>query len=523
MKLIDNILKKLSTSVAENLKKEIVTDYYNYSPNYQPTRPIPFDGEKTPGELGRPINYYPHYYNLRVRSWEAYLNNEIPQIVVNKYVLWVVGQGLKLQAEPKTSLLPSNFNDEEFKDKIETRFRLYADDKESTWPKTLTLNQLAAEAKKNAVVGGDVLLVQHFEKNKISAELIDGAHIATPYGSIFIKEASERKNKIIHGVEINSKGQHINYYVKDSVLGYKKIPAKGQKSGRVVATMIYGLRYRLNETRGIPLMTAIAETVKKLDRYKEAAVGSAEERAKIVFVQTHEINSSGANVLRKPVINASNVNAGKAPETNVDNENATTIATTTGKSTFNLTPGSDLKALASQSEADFEKFFTPNANLVASCMGIPAAVAFDNYDRAFNSAQAAVKSWGHKLFVEQKNFGIDFYQPIYEFWLYVNDLIGYINIPGFQKALEGEDRAVILAYYNARWVGPRVPQIDPLKEVKSEIGMINAGLTTLEGSAERLGLGDWSKNIEQYKKELKKLPVIEPVIEQNINKNGETT
>lgn len=516
MKVIDNILEKLSTMVSDKIQESTLEDSYYYQ-TYQPTVPIPFDGEKTPGELGRPVRYYPHYYNLRVRSWESYLNNEIPQIVINKYVLWVVGKGLKLQAEPKTDLLPGEFNSEEFKTSVETRFRLYADDKLSTWSETMTLNQLACEAVKNAKVGGDVLLIIRIDDNIIKSELIDGAHVETPITGGYAKQAREKRNRIIYGVEIDDRGRHIAYYVRNKKGGHDRIPARGEESGRLVSTMIYGLKYRLNETRGIPLMTAVAETIKKLDRYKEAAVGSAEERAKIVFIQTHDLNAMGKSVLRgKPTSNARNVNDGKAPE-QYPYSDAQTIATTTQKQTFNVEPGSDVKALQSDNELNFESFFNPNRNLIAATVGIPPAVAFDDYDKAFNSAQAGVKSWGHKLDVEQNNFGIDFYQPIYDTWLEYNDLIGVINIPGFQTAIK-KDRNMYLAYKNARWIGPLVPQIDPLKEVKAEVEKLNNNLTTHEAAAERLNLGDWNKNIEQYTQEKEKLPV---EVEQNNNQNGE--
>lgn len=517
MGILRNIKENIAAKIAEK-----VTDSLEYPSRivYPIQYPVPFEGEKTPGELGSPILYYPHYRNLRVRSWESYLSNEIPQIIVRKYLLWVIGTGLKLQAEPKKELLPEGFNVDDFKKNIEVRFRLYGNDKQGTWSKKFTLNQLAAEAKKNAIIGGDVLSVIHYEEGQIKAELIDGAHISTPFATTQEKEAVKRGNRIVHGVEINKKGEHVAYYVYERTGTFKRIQAKG-KTGRTTATLIYGLHYRLNETRGIPLMTAIAETVKKLDRYKEAAVGSAEERAKIVFVQEHDLNATGANVFsKKPILNAQNTNDGKAPETVFGDGTAATIATTTNKATLNLNPGSTLKTLTSDSEINFKEFFETNADLICSTVMIPPNVAFDKYDTAYSSSQAAVKSWGHTIAVEQHNFGIDFYNPIYESWLRVNNLKGYINIPGFEQAIDNDDRCLYLAYVNARWVGPIVPQIDPLKEVKAEVEKLKEKLTTREAAAERLGEGDWRNNIEQYIDEEKLIPK-EEVEPQNKKKNGE--
>ena len=66
---------------------------------------IVFDGEKNLGEIGQLTNYHVDYYGLRTRSWKAYLDSDIAQTVIKKYTKWVVGAGLKLQAEPNKMVL----------------------------------------------------------------------------------------------------------------------------------------------------------------------------------------------------------------------------------------------------------------------------------------------------------------------------------------------------------------------------------------------------------------------------------
>ena len=59
---------------------------------------VPFDGEKTPGELGVPVNLIPIHNSLRLRSYEAELKMDIVKIITGRFFKWVVGTGLKLQA-----------------------------------------------------------------------------------------------------------------------------------------------------------------------------------------------------------------------------------------------------------------------------------------------------------------------------------------------------------------------------------------------------------------------------------------
>lgn len=83
----------------------------------------------------------------------------------------------------------------------------------------------------------------------------------------------------------------------------------------------------------------LRKTIKKLERYKEATVGSAEERAKIVMQIVHDRDSTGEN----PITNlAKGRGVGGAnlsddlPVSEQGKQLANTIAATTNKSTYNM-------------------------------------------------------------------------------------------------------------------------------------------------------------------------------------------
>ena len=77
------------------------------SGGYTPIFTIGYDGEKNTGEVGPIRNYIINYELLRLRSWQSYLESEITQTVVNRYITWLIGKGLKLQSEPLESVLAS--------------------------------------------------------------------------------------------------------------------------------------------------------------------------------------------------------------------------------------------------------------------------------------------------------------------------------------------------------------------------------------------------------------------------------
>jgi len=111
--------------------------------------------------------------------------------------------------------------------------------------------------------------------------------------------------------------------------------------------------------------------------------------------------------------------------------------------------------------------------------------------------------------VTRNNFSSTFYQNIYNFWLETEILKNKIQAPGYLKAAQENDIMVLDAYRNARFVGPPVPHIDPVKEVAAErlkLGDTAASipLTTIEAATERLNGGEAASNMEQYSTELQK-------------------
>ena len=91
-------------------------------------RTVPFNGEKTPGEIGKIKTYEIEYNDIRARSWQFYLENPVAHLVIDRFVMWMMGSGLKLQSEPIESILQDSgikIDKEKFRTSVETRFRLF--------------------------------------------------------------------------------------------------------------------------------------------------------------------------------------------------------------------------------------------------------------------------------------------------------------------------------------------------------------------------------------------------------------
>lgn len=520
--MLERFKEIISGSRLKELKSELIAvkKQLEISASYNPYRfanlyTTFFDGEKTPGEMGAAKNYTLAYDYLRVRSWQSYLESEITQIIINKYVLWVIGSGLKVQPEPvKTVLEQEGIKlNPDFVKQCESRFNLWTFSRYSDASKMNPVDVLAAEAFKNAIVGGDVLVILRSEGSYTDVQIIDGANVISPYLSDnFFAEAKARGNRIEYGIEISQSNEHIAYYILGADRKFYRVTRLGEQSGRLMAFMVYGNKYRVDNVRGLPLISAVLETLKKLDRYKEATVGSAEERQKIAYSIEHSPDSTGENPLLAKLAQSKAIGMGEAPESKSVSEYeaaSTKVAATTQKQAFNMPIGASLKLLESRNELYFKEFYTTNIELICASIPIPFEVALSLYNSNYSASRAAIKDWEHAMKTAREKFAFQFYQNFYNLWLEIEILTGKIQADGYIKAVMSNNIMAIEAYRNARWLGVNVPHIDPVKEVQAErlkLGDNTTPLTTYDQATESLGSGDFSHIIEKIITEKELIP-----------------
>lgn len=490
--------------------------YYDYSGYAGNVFSVSYDGEKNHGEVGPIKSYYIDHVGLSHRAWQQYLESDICQTGIKRLTAWVVGSGLKLQAQPIKPVLESekiSVDVEQFNKAVEARFSVWAKSKLADYSNMVNLHKIAWRAYFNAMNGGDVLVVLRVVKGNVTVQLIDGVHICSP-SNVTLKDGVPMYNGNIirHGIELSPTGEHLAYHVRTAWNKFERISARGERTGLKMAFLVYGNEYRLDNIRGLPAVAAVIETAKKLERYKEATLGSAEERAKIAYTIEHEVYGTGENPLVERTRRMAGLGTGINDQPrDVDGEAiADKVTATTNKTAINLPIGASVKQLVSDNELYFKDFFQAGAEQFFATIEIPPNVAMSKYDSNYSASRAAIKDWEHTISVKREDFSTQFYTPIYKLWLFVQIHSLKIEAPGYREARAKENMMAIEAYENARWVGANVPHIDPEKEVRSErlkLGDLGANipLTTIEAATEALNGGDSSSNIQQFAEELKEL------------------
>jgi capsid protein len=474
---------------------------------------VSFDGEKNLGEAGPLIDYRNDYIGLRLRSWQLFYESEIAQTIIKRDTLWKISKGLKLEAQPNEEVIKSegySVSDlEKIDDLIEYRWENFANSSRSSYNGQMTLHQLAKECYKNSRIGGDVLVVLRIENKRLNVQLIDGSSVQSPLLSDTQYQLDQTTgNKTVNGIVTNSKGQHIAYWVQTGVLTFQRIEAVQKSTGLLMAFMVNGLRYRITDSRCMPLLSVVIETVKKIERYKEATVGSAENAAKVSIAIEHESYSNGENPFVEQLSKAINFNDNLDIPVDINGiKLSSTVAAVTNNQAVNLPQGAKLKTIEHNAEVHFKEFYNVNKDAIAAACDIPSSVVFMKHDGSYSASRADLKDWEHTLMVGRDEFALQFYQRIYNVWLWLQVMTLKISIPNYIRAYTDKNYVAIDAYNQSRWKGPTVPHIDPLKEVQAVRLMLgiqgeSLPLITMEEATDFLNTGDSDENMKQFKDEL---------------------
>lgn len=506
-----------------------------------PVFPVVFDGEVNSGEAGPIYQYFMDYGALRLRSRQLYVESEICKAAVDKSVKWVIGAGLKLQCEPQKEVLEQEGislpDTEKFNTALEARWKVYAASKTADITGRRTLHQLTGAAYHERTLVGDILVVLSVKgMDTVKVRHIDAANVMTPptfffNGTDYIAEGTG--NRVRQGVEIDSNGKHVAYYVRkdDLCMDFHRVPTRGKKSGMLMAYLCTAQLFSEDSERGMSLLMTVMETAKKLGRYTSAALAGAEARQKVAFAIEHDQHSDNEDPLiarRAKQLSGRGVKDDVARTVEGDAK-AKQVYAMTNTTTINMPNGAKLKSLDSTQETKVDEFGNFNIDLIAAAVCIPPDVIMSKYENSFSASRMSGKDWEHTFTNRRKEFAEQYLGPIKSLQTFLWILTSKIDAPGYLAALRDDNEMAIAAYNHCRWVGDMFPDIDPLKTVnylRSALGtsLAHVPLMTPEAAAEHLGQGDISAIITQTGDDLKdaKKAGLEPKIDDHKKKPNDS-
>lgn len=467
------------------------------------------------GSAKEDIDWY--NYTLRQRGRMLYMASPVATSAINTNRTKVVGVGLALKSAIEREILGlSPEAAKAWQQKTEAEFNMWASKKQNCDALGVNnfegLQQLALKAW---LMSGDVFaLFKRYEITNLNPyslriHLVEADRISTPtdYGAVMSPsprstdgENKQTGNKIYDGVEIDGNGQIVAFYIRNNYPGertiektdWTRVEAYGDKTGMPNILQIMESE-RPEQYRGVTYLAQVIEPLLQLRRYTESELMAALVQSFFTaWIKTKTdpseipMNEVGAgDIVGLP---------GEEPENLSESD-----------SEYEMGPGTVLHLEEDEDvtfgnpnipTTGFESFVKTVSRMVGSALEIPYEVLIKEFNSSYSASRAALLEAWEGFRMRRQWFVDDFCQPTYELWLSEAVALGRIKAPGFF-----DDPMIRAAWCGARWIGPVQGQLDPTREAKAAIMVVDRGFKTHEQITREMGGGDWEDNMEQLARE----------------------
>jgi len=444
------------------------------------------------------------YWTLREHSSQFFKTNLYARGLIRRLVTNEINTGLGVESMPDEKILgvePGSLDD--WTDTVENRFHLWGKNPDiCDFRQAKTLGAIQADARREALISGDVLVVLRPAPNgSPRVQLVSGEAVQTPFmRNVKLKPGHD----IIEGVEIDGQGRQVAYWVTQyddgEFLESKRIPARSSKTGRRLAWLVYGCDKRAFEVRGEPLLALVLQSLSEIDKYRD----SVQRKAYINSVLAMFIKKAEDKPGTLPVGGGA-VRRDTVPVTDGDGatRNYQIASEIPGMVVEELQTGEEPVGFNSQGiDLAFGPFEESIIHAIAWVNEIPPEILKLAFSNNYSASQAAINEYKIYLNMVRMNFGDCFCQPIFDDWFLSEVLLGKIEAPGFLAAWNNPDQWDIFgAYVAADWSGAIKLSTDIKKQAEGYTRMVNQGWITNARASKELSGTKFDKNIRRIERE----------------------
>jgi lambda family phage portal protein len=435
---------------------------------------------------------------LRDRSRDLIRNAPLATGAIGTVCQNVIGSGLQLQSAIESETLKMTEDEASaWMSKTEREFRLWAESTECDVTRTQNFYGLQNLAFRSALESGDVICLLPMDGKKkrspysLRLQVIEADRLTNP-------QNQANTTTLTGGVEMDEFGAPLAYHIMQRHPGsidrmnlqkWDKYDAFGTKTNRRNVIHLFD-KTRPGQTRGIPYLTPVIETIKQLDRYTEAEVMAAVVAAMLtVFIKTEE-SEDVAPMLPNLTGQSSGSTSSNSGMTNDE------VGLAAG-AIIELGPGEDITTVnPNRPNAGYDLFVQSILRQIGIALGLPFEVLIKHFTASYSASRAALlDAW--RFFRNRRTWVADSYcQPIYEAWMDEAVSIGRIKAPGYFA-----NSTMRSAYLQSQWLGEQPMQIDPVKEVEAAQKRLEIRVSTLAQETMALNAGLWGDNLKQQTKE----------------------
>lgn len=433
---------------------------------------------------------------LRYRARDIHRNNGLAHGIVQTNVDSIVGAGLRLSAQPDYIALR----------RIDKRFdKVWADEWAAQYESLFHEWWWSTACHAGDTKTGDMLCEEvAFSKFNNGGSLTlplwipdRGDGFATKLQTVEVDRlcnpnGEPNRPKLRGGVEFGDFGVPIAYHLRDhpgdeffmlqTPVRWERIPRKTQ-FGRLRVIHDYDSD-RPDQTRGKPLLSAVLDQFKNLDRYVKAEIQAALMNAMIWGAITTPLEHDEIVELFKG--NETEYLAARAKH--AVKMQSGTLAT--------MFPGDKLESFMPQRPATgFEMFVENIEKIIAVGGGVPHVLAKKDFSKSnySNTRAAMLEAW--RGFTRRRDrLGAGWLDPING--LFMEEMVhaGRIEAPRFYEFRR--------AYQRCIWIGPGRGYVDKTKEATGDQIMLDGNMITLQHICAEQGL-NWREVLDQRATERK--------------------
>ncbi len=459
------------------------------------------DGEEFFGGMGPVQLNLPDYWTLRARNAFVFETNQYARGIVRRLVTNVVATGLHLESIPNESLL--GFADDDlapWAEETETRFTLWGNDPYLCDTSELqTFGAIQAQAWLEALVGGDVLVtLQQGPSKTPRIRLIPGEAVQTPWDA-----KPHKGNRIEHGVELDSSGRHVAFWVRQRDLSFKRLPAWGEKSGRRLAWLVYGSDKRANDVRGRPLLSLILQSLTELTKYRSATQRKALIASILaVWIERTQDKLPGPG-LGNMATGAQRMGATAEAAPTTEPRTFSIEEYLPGAIVEDLQAGEKVHPFSSNGVTEsFGNFETAIVQGMAWALEVPPEILTLSFSSNYSASRAAMGEFDVYLYKHREWIGQQLCAPVYQEWLISECLAGTIKAPKLLEAWRStSDTVTYNAWIQSDWAGHLRGHLDPVKQMAGFEKMLEAGVVTRDRVARWTSGQKFSRVTKQLKRE----------------------
>jgi lambda family phage portal protein len=436
---------------------------------------------------------------LRDRSRDLLRNAPLATGAINTVVTNTVGQGLRLQCRiDRGALGIDDDRAEAWESETEREWRLWSETQECDVTRTQTFGDIQELVFRQSLENGDVFtLLPRFQRGNfpylMRLQVVEADRVCN-------EKWLPDSDTLAGGVEKDSYGAPINYHILQQHPGnmlyatkknytWNVVPAFGKLTGS--RNVIHNYRVlRPGQSRGVPYLAPVIETLKQLDRYTEAELMAAVVSGMFtVFIETEQ--GDGAFGAFSP--------DGETGALSSDEDyklgNGAIVGLARGEKVSSANPG--------RPNGAFDPFVQSILQQIGVALEIPYEVLIRHFSSSYSASRAALlESW--RFFRNRRAWlARNFCQLVFENWLTEAVALGRIKAPGYFR-----DYRIRQAYLGTLWIGEAPGQIDPLKEANAAEKRLNLGLSTLDEETVAITGGDFENNYPRIAKERKMMQAI---------------